>query len=72
MMKKPMTTASAAALLDQRLAYSVDEAANVTGLSRDLLYDAGKGVGRRPRAVITPMPWVSWVAHMRTPLPDMA
>jgi excisionase family DNA binding protein len=25
--------------LDQRLAYSVDEAAAVTGLSRDLLYD---------------------------------
>jgi excisionase family DNA binding protein len=37
--KKPITTASAADLLEQRLAYSVDEAATVTGLSRDLLYD---------------------------------
>jgi len=37
--KKPMTTASTAELLEQRLAYSVDEAATVTGLSRDLLYD---------------------------------
>ena len=36
-MKKP--TASATVLLEQRLAYSVDEAASVTGLSRDLLYD---------------------------------
>ncbi len=34
-----MTTASTAELLEQRLAYSVDEAATVTGLSRDLLYD---------------------------------
>jgi excisionase family DNA binding protein len=33
------TTASAAELLEQRSAYSVDEAAAVTGLSRDLLYD---------------------------------
>jgi excisionase family DNA binding protein len=38
-MKKPLTTASAAVLLEQRLAYSVDEAATATGLSRDLLYD---------------------------------
>ncbi len=37
--KKPITAASAAELLEQRLAYSVDEAAAVTGLSRDLLYD---------------------------------
>ena len=37
--KKPITTASATQLLEQRLAYSVDEAATVTGLSRDLLYD---------------------------------
>src|SRR5215472_2106878 len=37
--KKPLTTASATDLLEQRLAYSVDEAATVTGLSRDLLYD---------------------------------
>jgi excisionase family DNA binding protein len=37
--KKHITTASAAELLEQRLAYSVDEAATVTGLSRDLLYD---------------------------------
>jgi excisionase family DNA binding protein len=37
--KKAITTASAAELLDQRLAYSLDEAATVTGLSRDLLYD---------------------------------
>lgn len=36
---KPMTTAIAAELLEQRLAYSVDEAATVTGLSRDLLHD---------------------------------
>jgi excisionase family DNA binding protein len=35
----PITTASATELLQQRLAYSVDEAASVTGLSRDLLYD---------------------------------
>jgi excisionase family DNA binding protein len=27
------------ARLDERLAYSVDEAAHITGLSRDLLYD---------------------------------
>ena len=39
MRKKPITTASATDLLEQRLAYSVDEAATVTGLSRDLLYD---------------------------------
>ena len=37
--EKPNTTASATPLLEQRLAYSVDEAATVTGLSRDLLYD---------------------------------
>ena len=37
--KKSITTASSAELLEQRLAYSVDEAATVTGLSRDLLYD---------------------------------
>jgi excisionase family DNA binding protein len=47
-------TTSAAEEPAQRLAYSVDEAAQVTGLSRDLLYDqmrAGKllylKVGRR-------------------------
>jgi excisionase family DNA binding protein len=39
MRKKPMTTVSAAELLEQRIAFSVDEAAAVTGLSRDLLYD---------------------------------
>jgi excisionase family DNA binding protein len=39
MRKTPMTTAAAAELLEQRMAYSVDEAAAVTGLSRDLLYD---------------------------------
>ena len=37
MRNKPITTATE--LLEQRLAYSVDEAAIVTGLSRDLLYD---------------------------------
>jgi excisionase family DNA binding protein len=37
--KKPLTAVSATDLLEQRLAYSVDEAATVTGLSRDLLYD---------------------------------
>jgi excisionase family DNA binding protein len=37
--KKNVTTASATDHLGQRLAYSVDEAATVTGLSRDLLYD---------------------------------
>jgi len=37
--KMPITTATAAEFLEQRLAYSVDEAAAVTGLSRDLLYD---------------------------------
>ena len=54
MRKKQFTTASAADLLEQRLAYSVDEAATVTGLSRDLLYDqmrignlAYRKVGRR-------------------------
>jgi len=54
MRKKPLTTAKAAELLEQRLAYSVDEASAVLGLSRDLLYDhmrAGKlgylKVGRR-------------------------
>ena len=54
MRNKAITTASATDLLEQRLAYSVDEAATVTGLSRDLLYDqmrAGKlgylKVGRR-------------------------
>ncbi len=48
-----MTSANAERL-EHRLAYSVDEAAKVTGLSRDLLYDqmrAGKlgylKVGRR-------------------------
>ena len=39
MRKKNVTTASATDHLEQRLAYSVDEAATVTGLSRDLLYD---------------------------------
>ncbi len=39
MRKKNITAASATDLLEQRLAYSVDEAATVTGLSRDLLYD---------------------------------
>jgi excisionase family DNA binding protein len=39
MRKKLTTTASAAELLERRIAYSVDEAASVTGLSRDLLYD---------------------------------
>ena len=39
MRKKNITAASATDLLEQRLAYSVDEAAAVTGLSRDLLYD---------------------------------
>jgi excisionase family DNA binding protein len=34
-----MTTATTSKLLEQRLAYSVDEASIVTGLSRDLLYD---------------------------------
>jgi excisionase family DNA binding protein len=49
-----MTAASAAQPLEHRLSYSVDEAAKVTGLSRDLLYDqmrAGKlgylKIGRR-------------------------
>jgi excisionase family DNA binding protein len=37
--KKNVTTAIATDHLGQRLAYSVDEAAAVTGLSRDLLYD---------------------------------
>jgi len=37
--KKPITAASATEFGQQRLAYSVDEAATVTGLSRDLLYD---------------------------------
>jgi len=37
--RKEPTTANATDLLEQRLAYSVDEAATVTGLSRDLLYD---------------------------------
>jgi len=52
--EKHMSAASAAQLLEHRLAYSVDEAAKVTGLSRDLLYDqmrAGKlgylKIGRR-------------------------
>jgi excisionase family DNA binding protein len=47
-------TGSEANLTTDRLAYSVDEAARITGLSRDLLYDqmrAGKlsylKVGRR-------------------------
>ena len=47
-------TANSADELSERLAYSVDEAAKITGLSRDLLYDqmrAGKlhylKVGRR-------------------------
>lgn len=39
MRKTLMTTASAAELLQQQMAYFVDEAAAVTGLSRDLLYD---------------------------------
>jgi len=39
MRKKLTTTASAAGFLEQRIAYSVDEAAAVTRLSRDLLYD---------------------------------
>jgi excisionase family DNA binding protein len=39
MRKKLATTASAVELLEQRSAYSVAEAAAVTGLSRDLLYD---------------------------------
>jgi excisionase family DNA binding protein len=34
-----MTSANAAERLEHRRAYSVDEAAKVTGLSRDLLYD---------------------------------
>jgi excisionase family DNA binding protein len=34
-----MTTIGPAQSLEHRLAYSVDEAAQVTGLSRDLLYD---------------------------------
>jgi excisionase family DNA binding protein len=34
-----MTTTHSADDLAERLAYSVDEAARVTGLSRDLLYD---------------------------------
>jgi len=34
-----MTAVSAAQTLEYRLAYSVDEAAKITGLSRDLLYD---------------------------------
>jgi excisionase family DNA binding protein len=34
-----MTTVRATKRLDHRLAFSVDEAAEVTGLSRDLLYD---------------------------------
>jgi excisionase family DNA binding protein len=49
-----MTTDRSAQPLEHRLAYSVDEAAKVTGLSRDLLYDqmrSGKlgylKVGRR-------------------------
>jgi excisionase family DNA binding protein len=49
-----MTNASSGDDLAERLAYSVEEAARVTGLSRDLLYDqmrAGKllylKVGRR-------------------------
>jgi excisionase family DNA binding protein len=49
-----MPTPSAADSMGDRLAYSVEEAARVTGLSRDLLYDqmrAGKllylKVGRR-------------------------
>src|SRR5215469_6340679 len=52
--EKNMTAASAAQPMEHRLAYSVDEAAQVTGLSRDLLYDqmrAGKlgylKIGRR-------------------------
>jgi len=32
-------TANSADELSERLAYSVDEAAKITGLSRDLLYD---------------------------------
>jgi excisionase family DNA binding protein len=47
-------TANSADELSERLAYSVDEAAKITGLSRDLLYDqmrAGRlhylKVGRR-------------------------
>ena len=39
MRKTSTTSASAAELLEQRMAYSVDEAAAITGLSRDLLYD---------------------------------
>ena len=49
-----MAAASAAQPLEHRLAYSVDEAAKVTGLSRDLLHEqmrAGKlgylKIGRR-------------------------
>ena len=47
-------TANSADEISERLAYSVDEAAKITGLSRDLLYDqmrAGRllylKVGRR-------------------------
>jgi excisionase family DNA binding protein len=36
---KHITTAIVAEVSEQRLAYSVDEAAKTTGLSRDLLYD---------------------------------
>lgn len=49
-----MVTTSGDAAPEERLAYSVDEAAQITGLSRDLLYDqmrAGKlvylKIGRR-------------------------
>lgn len=49
-----MTTTSGNAAPEGRLAFSVDEAAQITGLSRDLLYDqmrAGKlaylKIGRR-------------------------
>jgi excisionase family DNA binding protein len=34
-----MTSDNTTGLPERRLAYSVDEAAKVTGLSRDLLYD---------------------------------
>jgi len=71
-MKSTTTTTDAAAkLLEQRLAYSVDEAATVTGLSRDLLYDqmrTGKlgylKVGRR--RIITKEHLAAFLA-MRSP-----
>ena len=34
--------------LNERLAYSVDEVAAITGLSRDLLYDQGSGPASWP------------------------